>query len=115
MAKLAPLAGIAVLILLPFVVTSPFYLHLLITIAIYGIVALGLDIVFGYTGEVSIGHAALFGVGVIVGGLLLGITETLTGFYISSGYKDVPGLLLLLLVLSVKPSGLFGKATIKKV
>jgi branched-chain amino acid transport system permease protein len=55
------------------------------------------------------------GVGVIVGGLLLGITETLTGFYISSGYKDVPGLLLLLLVLSIKPSGLFGKATIKKV
>ncbi len=55
------------------------------------------------------------GIGVIVGGLILGITETLTGFYISTGYKDVPGLLLLLLVLSIKPSGLFGKATIKKV
>ena len=55
------------------------------------------------------------GFGVIVGGLLLGITETMTGFYISTGYKDVPGLVLLLLVLSVKPSGLFGKATIKKV
>jgi len=69
-AKLAPLAGIAVLILLPFIVTSPFYLHLLITIAIYGIVALGLDIVFGYTGEVSIGHAALFGVGAYTAGVL---------------------------------------------
>jgi branched-chain amino acid transport system permease protein len=55
------------------------------------------------------------GMGVVVGGLILGITETLTGFYISTGYKDVPGLLLLLLVLSVKPSGLFGKKTIKKV
>ena len=55
------------------------------------------------------------GVGVVVGGLILGITETLTGFYISTGYKDVPGLVLLLLVLSIKPSGLFGKATIKKV
>ena len=55
------------------------------------------------------------GLGVVVGGLILGITETLTGFYISTGYKDVPGLVLLLLVLSVKPSGLFGKATIKKV
>jgi branched-chain amino acid transport system permease protein len=55
------------------------------------------------------------GVGAIVGGLLLGIAETLTGFYISTGYKDVPGLVLLLLVLSLKPSGLFGKATIKKV
>ena len=55
------------------------------------------------------------GLGVIVGGLILGITENLTGFYISTGYKDVPGLVLLLLVLSFKPSGLFGKATIKKV
>jgi branched-chain amino acid transport system permease protein len=55
------------------------------------------------------------GLGVIVGGLILGITETLTGFYVSSGYKDVPGLVLLLLVLSFKPSGLFGRSAIKKV
>jgi len=55
------------------------------------------------------------GVGVFVGGLILGIAETVTGYYLSTGYKDVPGLVLLLLVLSVKPSGLFGKATIRKV
>jgi ABC-type branched-subunit amino acid transport system ATPase component/ABC-type branched-subunit amino acid transport system permease subunit len=55
----------------PFAVTSPYYLHLLVTIAIYGIVALGLDIVFGYTGEVSIGHAALFGIGAYTAGCLL--------------------------------------------
>ncbi len=55
------------------------------------------------------------GLGVIVGGLLLGVAEKLTGFYISTGYQDVPGLVLLLLVLSFKPSGLFGKAAIKKV
>ena len=55
------------------------------------------------------------GMGVVVGGLILGITETLTGYYFSTGYKDVPGLVLLLLVLSFKPSGLFGKAAIKKV
>ena len=55
------------------------------------------------------------GMGVVVGGLILGITETMTGYYISTGYKDVPGLVLLLLVLSFKPSGLFGRAAIKKV
>jgi branched-chain amino acid transport system permease protein len=55
------------------------------------------------------------GMGVVVGGLILGITETMTGFYLSTGYKDVPGLVLLLLVLSFKPSGLFGRAAIKKV
>ena len=55
------------------------------------------------------------GMGVIVGGLILGIAETTTGFYISTGYKDVPGLVLLLLVLAIKPAGLFGRAAIKKV
>ena len=55
------------------------------------------------------------GMGVIVGGLVLGIAETTTGFYISTGYKDVPGLVLLLLVLALKPAGLFGKTAIKKV
>jgi branched-chain amino acid transport system permease protein len=55
------------------------------------------------------------GIGVVAGGLILGITETLTGYYLSTGYKDVPGLALLLLVLSVRPSGLFGVAAIKKV
>lgn len=55
------------------------------------------------------------GMGVIVGGLILGIAETTTGFYISTGYKDVPGLLLLLLVLTIKPAGLFGKSVINKV
>ena len=55
------------------------------------------------------------GIGIIVGGLILGIAETTTGFYLSTGYKNVPGLVLLLLVLAVKPAGLFGKMAIKKV
>lgn len=55
------------------------------------------------------------GVGAIVGGLILGIAEELTGYYIASGYKEVPGLVLLLLVLAIKPAGLFGKIAIKKV
>ncbi|HEU5437013.1 MAG TPA: branched-chain amino acid ABC transporter permease, partial [Telluria sp.] len=55
------------------------------------------------------------GMGAIVGGLILGIAETATGYYISTGYKEVPGLVLLLLVLAIKPAGLFGKTAIKKV
>ena len=55
------------------------------------------------------------GLGVIVGGLILGVAETTTGYYVSTGYKDVPGLVLLLIVLAIKPSGLFGKTAIKKV
>ncbi|HEY4081242.1 MAG TPA: branched-chain amino acid ABC transporter permease [Burkholderiaceae bacterium] len=55
------------------------------------------------------------GMGIIVGGIILGVVEKLSGFYISTGYADVPGLVLLLIVLAVKPAGLFGKTAIKKV
>ena len=55
------------------------------------------------------------GAGVIVGGLLLGLSEQLTARYISTGYKDTPGFVLLILILLVKPSGIFGKRSIKKV
>ncbi len=61
---------IAALAALPFFVTNPYYLHLLVVIGIYAILLLGLDIVFGYTGEVSLGHAALLGIGAYASGIL---------------------------------------------
>jgi ABC-type branched-subunit amino acid transport system ATPase component/ABC-type branched-subunit amino acid transport system permease subunit len=62
--------GLVLLIAAPFVIKSPYYLHLMVTIAIFSIVTLGLDVVFGYTGEVSIGHAALFGIGAYTAGVI---------------------------------------------
>ena len=61
---------IAALLAFPFIVTNPYYLHLAVTIAIYSILVLGLDIVFGYTGEVSLGHASLLGIGAYTAGVL---------------------------------------------
>ncbi|MGI4793668.1 MAG: branched-chain amino acid ABC transporter ATP-binding protein/permease [Janthinobacterium lividum] len=61
---------VAALLAFPFIVTNPYYLHLAVTIAIYSILVLGLDIVFGYTGEVSLGHAALLGIGAYTAGVL---------------------------------------------
>ena len=67
---LLAILAVAALVAFPFVVTSPYYVHLVATIAIFAIVALGLDIVFGYTGEVSLGHSALFGIGAYTSGVL---------------------------------------------
>jgi ABC-type branched-subunit amino acid transport system ATPase component/ABC-type branched-subunit amino acid transport system permease subunit len=66
-----PVLVVAAALVCPFLITSPYYLHLIVTVAIFSIVTLGLDIVFGYTGEVSIGHAALFGIGSYTAGCLL--------------------------------------------
>ena len=61
---------VALLAIFPFAVTNPYYLHLVIVIAIFSILLLGLDVVFGYTGEVSLGHAALLGIGAYTAGVL---------------------------------------------
>jgi branched-chain amino acid transport system permease protein len=55
------------------------------------------------------------GLGGVVGGLLLGLSEQFTARYISTGFKDTPGFVLLILILLVKPSGLFGRRTVRKV
>ncbi len=62
--------GLALLIGFPFVVDNPYYIHLAQTIAIYAILLFGLDIVVGYTGQVSLGHAGLFGIGAYTAGVL---------------------------------------------
>jgi branched-chain amino acid transport system permease protein len=65
------LAALAALAVFPQVVTNPYYVHLVETILIYAILLFGLDIVVGYTGQVSLGHAGLFGVGSYVTGVLI--------------------------------------------
>jgi branched-chain amino acid transport system permease protein len=73
--------GVAGLTALPLAVANPYYIHLVETILIYAILLFGLDIVVGYTGQVSLGHAGLFGVGSYTAGVLyfkLGLPFLLT-------------------------------------
>src|SRR5450830_1848266 len=68
---LLALLGVAALAALPQVVRNPYYLHLAETILIYAILLFGLDIVVSYTGQVSLGHAGLFGIGSYIAGVLV--------------------------------------------
>jgi len=46
--------------------------------------------------------------GTLVGGLLLGLTESVTSLLISNNYREVAGLVLFILILIFRPQGLFG-------
>lgn len=50
--------------------------------------------------------------GAIGGGLLLGVAESLGATYVSSVYRDAFGLVAFLLVLLMRPAGLFGKSRV---
>ncbi|MBK7547149.1 MAG: branched-chain amino acid ABC transporter permease [Rhodoferax sp.] len=53
--------------------------------------------------------------GAIVGGLIIGIVESLAGFYAPDGIKDIAAYVVVLIMLMVKPNGLFGEKLRKKV
>jgi branched-chain amino acid transport system permease protein len=66
---IAGVIGIAILAAAPLYTANPYYIHMIGTIMIYAILLFGLDIVVGYTGQVSLGHAGLFGVGSYTAGV----------------------------------------------
>jgi branched-chain amino acid transport system permease protein len=81
----------------------------------------GTLVAVGYSVEPSMGmHWTLKGLivmvlggvgsiaGTLVGGLLLGVTESATSIFISSNYREAVGLVIFLLVLIFRPQGLFG-------
>ena len=53
--------------------------------------------------------------GGVVGGLIIGLTEVYTAAYIGSNYRNIPAFIILILVLFLRPTGLFGAKQVKKV
>jgi branched-chain amino acid transport system permease protein len=54
----------------PFWLASPYHLHVLIMAGIFAVLALSLNLLLGYTGQLSLGHAAFFGIGAYTSALL---------------------------------------------
>ena len=62
LARQVAVVSVLLLLLSPLFLDA-YYLNILIQIGYYGIAALGLNIVVGFTGQISLGHAAFFGLG----------------------------------------------------
>jgi branched-chain amino acid transport system permease protein len=73
----------------------------------------------GFVGLKALPAAVLGGFaslpGAFIGGLLIGLTEVIAGFYLPEGFKDIAPYVMVLLVLMFMPDGLFGGHTRKKV
>jgi branched-chain amino acid transport system permease protein len=53
--------------------------------------------------------------GCVIGGLLVGVAEQMFDLYVSSNYEILASLILVLIVLAVRPSGLFGTTAVREV
>lgn len=74
---------------------------------------MGLIGIKGFTAAVLGGFNSL--PGAVAGGIALGILEALAGTYVSSALKDMISYAILIAVILVRPQGLFGELTLKKV
>ena len=106
--------------------------HLILTeVAILGLFALSLDLILGYAGILSLGHAAFFGIGAYTAGLLAkhgivtepvlallvsGVAATMLGFGDVAGKYYVPQFgafiiyVIMIVVLIWRPQGLFARS-----
>ena len=66
-------------------------------------------LVKGDEGLGVVGHVVLGIVGAVVGGFLVGLAENLSLLVISPGYKGAMPFLLLLVILILRPQGIFGE------
>ena len=125
----------------------PEYVGDISLVFIYSLCGVSLMVLTGYTGLVSLGHAAFVGigayayvyvvqdlggpwivgvaaavlggfgsiVGALIGGLTIGLIEMFAGTYLPQGFKDVAAYVVLLVVMAVRPQGMFGTVGRKKV
>lgn len=70
MSRAALVLALAMAATAPAWVWNPYHLHTLIMAGIFAVLALSLNLLLGYTGQLSLGHAAFFGIGAYATGLL---------------------------------------------
>jgi branched-chain amino acid transport system permease protein len=108
MIRFAPWAALIALACVPVFLSDPYLLNALITTGIFTIGAMSLNLLLGYTGQLSLGHIAFFGIGAYTSALTaLGFDVELFGGYrvIHEPWPAVAGFFLAVLV-----AGAFGYA-----
>ena len=68
---MAPILGAAAVILIPVATQNPYVLHMLIMVLLWVVLGQSWNLLGGYTGQVSFGHAAFFGIGAYTAGILV--------------------------------------------
>lgn len=69
--KYGNIIAIAALVLIPLVLNDPFLTHMGIRATTAAILVMGLTLFIGYTGQISLGHAAFFGLAAYISGILM--------------------------------------------
>lgn len=106
MKRALPWLWIAILLSVPLWVRDQYFLHILITTGIFTIAAMSLNLLLGFTGQLSLGHVAFFGIGAYTSALLsLGFDLQLTEGY---SFVVAPKPVWLAFLTGIVVAGFFG-------
>lgn len=102
-----PAAILLVFILLPFMLTNRFYLRLANEMLIYGLLAMSLDVLLGFTGLISFMHSAYMGIGAYAVAIFLSYVDPTASIWVTLPIGVAVTLLLALLIgwLQVRTGG----------
>ena len=129
------LLAVALLATVPLISSSNVVLNFLVMALLIALAGQGWNLLGGYGGQYSFGHAAFFGTGAyvtaivqmrygvnawlgfvigiaagaLVGGLFVGVVESLSGLYLGESLGQIGIFVMFILVLLFRPSGLFGE------
>lgn len=97
------LIGIVLLLIVPFIFPNDYFIHILVMSGINILLVLSLNIISGFTGQISLGHAAFFGIGAYASALisLKGI-PVIIAFILAAIIAGILGLLIGYLVLRLR-------------
>lgn len=68
--RISVIALIACLLVFPAIIRSPYYISVLVFVGIYSMITIGLSLLMGYAGQISLGHAAYFAIGAYTSAIL---------------------------------------------
>ncbi|MGH1576934.1 branched-chain amino acid ABC transporter permease [Planktotalea sp.] len=115
--NLAMLVGLVALPLWALLIDEPFTITLATRAVILALAAVGLNVILGYGGMVSFGHATFFGIGGYAMGILAHHAQTYTaldlGFVAFDGSKSMPVIWLTAMVLSALVAFLIGVLSLR--
>lgn len=115
MRRVSTAAWLLLLVSVPLWVRSPYFLHVLIITGIFTIAAMSLNLLLGYTGQLSLGHVAFFGIGAYTTALMsLGFDVSLgKSWHLVVAPKPVATSLAVAIIVSAFFGWLIGRLSFK--
>ena len=91
------------------IITNSYYQLIMTLVLVWAIFGLSWNLLSGYTGLISFGHAAFFGIGAFWGGMTIGLVQQMSTIVLPTQLQNAAIFVVFLLIIFFRPQGFFGR------